>query len=168
MSSHSETVIRTLERYRTGDHFDLSLSSISFSLSSCPLCSLHTLSPMSLLSPSFSPHLPLFQSLLMATCLSIIDILTGLTTRPPVAPLSFSLPYLNRALTRHPHTHTHTHTHTCRCTSLCKCVRQKLWKLCVCVCSSQWDRKRETKWESTQSMRRVSIFRPTEENVPSV
>lgn len=76
---------------------------------------------------SFSPHLPLLQSPLMATCLSIIDILTGLTSRPPVAPL-FLQPAL---LHQNPH---ETHSHIHRCTSLCECVRQKLWSVYWVVC----------------------------------
>lgn len=100
--------------------FLLPLFPPSFTLSSCPLSSLFNLSPRSSLSLSLFPHLSLLQTLLMATCLSIIDILTGLASRPPVAPLSSSLPYFTGALTRHTHTYTHkcTHTHTDWCTEL--------------------------------------------------
>lgn len=62
---------------------------------------------------SLSPH-PL-QSLLMATCLSIIDILTGLTSRPHAAPLSSSMPYFAGALMRHTHPQTHKLAHVSVC-----------------------------------------------------
>ena len=135
---------------------------LCFTLSSCPLSSLFTLSPRSSIPPS--THLPLPQSLLMATCLSIIDILTGLASRPPVAPLSSSLPYFTRALTRHTLSHTHTHTHTHIDAQVCVWVWDKSCDNPECLLSyvcvfEPLRQKRETKWESTHSKRKVSIFR---------
>lgn len=84
---------------RLSDGHDLPFPPVfsSFALSSRPLSLLVIL--------SLSLPVPLSPTLPMATCLSIIDILTRFGSHP-VAPLSSSLSYF-RALTRHTHTSMH-------------------------------------------------------------
>lgn len=78
----------------------------------------------------------------------------------PLSPhFSSSLPYFTRGLTRHAHTHTHIDAQVCVRVWDEKVVITLSVYWDTCVCSSHWDRKRETKWESTHSKRKVSIFR---------
>lgn len=79
---------------------------------------------------------------------------------PPCRP-TFLQPAL---LHQSPHeTHTHTNVQVCVWDKSCDNLECLLRGLCACararVCSSQWDRNRETKWESTGSKSRVPIFR---------
>lgn len=115
--------------------------------SSCPLSSLFPLSLMSSLNPfslPLSPHLPLPQSLLMATCLSIIDILTGLASRPRRP--TFIQPGL---LHQSPHetlTHTYIDAQVCVRQKLCLCVFAR-----VCVEVGETERERLSERPHTAS-----------------
>lgn len=104
----------------------------------------------------FSPWLLLLHSLLMVTCLSIIDILTGLTSRPPVAPLSSSLPYFTRVLMRHTHTNVQVCVWDKSCDNLECLLRGVCLRARVCVQASQTETGRLS--ESPQAARAEFLY----------
>lgn len=101
--------------------------------------------------------LSLHISLLMATCWSIIDILTGLASRPPVAPL-FLQPVLLHQSPHETHTHTLMRKFRCMWDKSCDNPECLLRYVCVCVCVQVSETEIERLSESPHTARGRPLY----------